>query len=419
MRWLPLLLLWATPVWAWGGVLPGNGTAAPSQSTTQYAPLMGVGSFNDTETNRVTLTGADIVARVTILVSAPPGTGNTWTLNLRVGLADSTAQCVISGASETTCTTPWLAIDNAARISLECTPASTPDAATMSWYTEWVSEVAGETPWGSGTGATPLAVNGTNYFSLYGNSGYTATEADSMFVAPTAGVLSQFACRVSVAPGNGGGTQSHIFTVMQNSLATAMVITISEASVTGTDPDTVTVVAGETYSIRHTVTASDPASGAIGWCSVTFSPTVSDEFVLATSHNTDTLNPAATEYTRIMSANAGIDATESTHAQYGVPLVVKNIRTLLQTAPANGADVQSYTFTFRDDGADTPPRMTVSEAETTATASALWPTELGSILNWKIVPAGTPAASVHTLSMTCTLGAARIQGATLQGAAIK
>lgn len=96
-----------------------------------------------------------------------------------------------------------------------------------------------------------------NFIGQYGQS---ATEAQNIFLMVKTGSLVRLDVRLSTAP---GGANTRTFTVRINGVATAMVVTITGAAVTGSITTTIAYVSGGQISIQHTQAGAAASSGSL------------------------------------------------------------------------------------------------------------------------------------------------------------
>ena len=400
---LCLWVLWATPAWATLQILPsGVAGAALNTGATAWQGLYGGGSWVTTEANVQSLAGAagDFV-HLRVTLTAAPGVGKSYAFTLRIAGANSALGCTISDSATTCSDTDTAAVTAAQTVGMQCVPTSTPDAANAMYTVMFIGTTAQQTTVGGGTHGDSLATSGSDYFPLSGTENSSTTETNMDVLLPLGGTFSGLRIALSGSPDNGAGTQSYVFTVRKNAAppASPLTCTISETATTCSDTsNSVTVVAGDLVDVLVTVVGTPTARRVTS--GVILTTTNDNEFAVMASDDA-ALGAAATGYARVVFANTAPNATETVTQQQSHQFAVTALYANVVTAPDNGAGTQSYTFTLRQDAADSSPAVTcaISEASLTCNqtgASTL--VNLDDLLTTSVVPANTPVGSMWSIS---------------------
>ena len=370
---------------------------AGNVSGTVYAQPMGDdGTFGATEATSFCLmpTGGT-VRGLRVKASAAPGaaaSSNAWTITFRKELGDTALACTIL-ETETTCTDDdEISLIAGDRIAVSILGVSTPDAGNLAFLMEFNSTTAGETVFCSSSGGVAIA-SAENYISPFaqGNGGVENTR---WIVMPSGGTVSKFYFRLVTAPGAGTTT---VFTMFQNSTTSGGTVSYGEAE-TGVKSDTsttLTISAGDTLSVHHTITGA-PATSQAAWGAV-FSPTVVGDFVIATSSGINLVNSAV----RFLPLSGSTpNATETTVQTIGyTDFTIKAMYAKLGASP--GANPNDYTFQLREGAMDAsvPFTITILDPNTAGNASGTFTPADGGLLAIESTPNSTPTASPGAISL--------------------
>lgn len=188
---------------------PSN--SAPNYMTAgSYAATAAAWQATETQASGIIPTSGTLDSLyVTSGVAPGAATSFTFTLYLN-GVSQGSSACAISGASATSCSVTGLSIAVVAGdlVSTEAVPSGTPSAAfTPRISIGWTPTTVGEALQITATGA--LAGGSTRFVSYIGPSGGTATEANTLVIAPS--VFTIKLLRVIVAPAlTGANIRVHI-----------------------------------------------------------------------------------------------------------------------------------------------------------------------------------------------------------------
>lgn len=240
-----------------------------------------------------------------------------------------------------------------------------------------------------------------NNLQAIGNS-WSGTETDRSQIIPANGKIKDLYVKIATAPGAG---KTRTYTIMKNGVATSLEVALpNTTSGNDTNPDhAVSVVPGDTVSIRQYATAGTTVTAAQYWGSV-WSPETDGEALSLSGTVADTLNPAAVEYFGLIGysgANYVASVTDNLQGYRSNPpkLIVKNFYVQLSgAAGATGSD--GYTIGVYDANSTVEHiPVTILGAATSGDsgtasgvmipASASWEVAL---LTLRITPVGTPNA---------------------------
>lgn len=215
----------------------------------------------------------------------------------------------------------------------------------------------------------------------------SADEANTRTPMPTSGQSDRLYVRLVTAPGTG---ITRTFTVMKNGVATAQVVTFSDAE-SGTKSVTanVTWAAGDTISLAQTITGGVPPTSASAF-SMDWTPDIDGESLLFSTFP-GTLSQAATRYANLNGRSANEATETSTYSLAPMDCTLRKLRANVATAPGAG---KSWALKCRKGAADQLLAVTVADAATTAadTSNDVAITA-ADLLDWSVTPSGTPTAS--------------------------
>lgn len=376
MRLLAVLaycLLTPSVAWAQQCVLLGGSNTATSTTATRFVAFASQSGPAATENQRnglIPFSGQ--VSTLRIELSGAPDTGagtQSYQFTVRVDKADTAIICTVSETA-TSCadTTNVVSVTAGQELSLEITPsASAPTARSAQWVLSYHGNTTALpnriTVWPSSTAGNTISATANTFWGIQGLD-VSATEFEVEQIIPTAGVVKNFYVELDGSPNNGAGTQTYTFTVMQNSVASAITCNISEAATTCNDTtNSFTVAAGDGVSIRSSIAAGTPTIRRAS-TGTAFEPTVEGEFVIAAANDTD-LDTLATQYRRLQGVGSAVSATETVVQQLANAMTLTNFYVETSAAPDIGVGVQDYTFTVRDNVADISLACVISETATT------------------------------------------------------
>ena len=234
-----------------------------------------------------------------------------------------------------------------------------------------------------GDQTAPAANEYHGFFSFSSNTQWGASEvAGKRGLIPCAGTLSNLYVSVVTAPGAG---TSVIYTVYKNGSSTALAVTISETSTSGSNlSDSISLSAGDWISIRVTVTGSPVL--AVSRFSATFNSSSVKQSIMIGGR---IASFSALRYTGFCSGGS-LQLSDATVSEvYGIAGTLKNLYVECSAAP--GAS-KSWVFTVYKNGSSTAITCTVSGSDTiandTVNTLAVLPND---VLSLEINPVNTPA----------------------------
>lgn len=374
-----------TPILA----LAGHSTG-PSVSATRHAALAGGAQTGQWE-NSATLVQipvplAGTFSNLRIRFPAAIADGDTWTVTLQAGGADTTlttpATNANSGVSADTVNAPSVAAGDL--MSLKCVPANTPDAQgrvqislVFTATASGKSVMFGRQDSGNATATFYLPVGTAGLDTL-------TTEASAEVVMPCDGTLDVWYGRLSAVP---GGTATRTYTVRKNGVDTDLILAFGAADQALNDSGSVAFVAGDRLTVSC-ATANGPATAAFGF-GIGWTPAVDGESVLL--FRAGALSNSTTVYGNTNGNTSTGQTTESDAYNVApVAFTVRKMQARLSTAPGAG---KSRAFTSRKNGGSEALTCTVADAATTASdTSNSFSVAAGDLLTRMQVPTGTPTA---------------------------
>jgi len=233
--------------------------ALHSKTIDVYHMLTGQMSGQQASSHALTFEGDGTAKKLYVKLTADPGTDpDAYSYTLRKDGGDTDLTCTIV-ANDTTGddTVHTVDLTSGDLINIEISPVDTPVVApkaaislVIEQDTKFEQQVMG---W---QGSTLALRYETVVQSI--SSSWKVSELDAAQCVAIRQALSIFTVRVNIAPGVG---ESRTYTVMRNGVATDMAVTISGTDTTGTDSaHLVSLVAGDTVSLRSSATAGSAAS---------------------------------------------------------------------------------------------------------------------------------------------------------------
>jgi len=345
-------------------------------------------TWNTTQTNRDTLVpAAQTLLGMVVRVLTAPGAGKSRTFAvykngavtaLSVTISDTNTQATISGASVSFSAGDTISF---AQTAVGGSPNSTTDVywsiLAESVTTDYFNVFGGSATTNGVTAYQPLQA---------GTGAWLTSAADAEQVVPLSGNITSLYVASTVAPGT--GTDAWDVAVMVNGTASAATVHYGAAE-TGTKSwsGSVAISAGDRLALRFLETATSAAS-AFAWAA-TIAPTTAGEFCQmfgsAAAPSTSVVN-----YEQCLGSGAASwSGSESVRVSTLHNATLQAIYAKIGTAPGGAA---SWTFTVRDELADTAAAVTISGASTTGNASFSVATTAGNRYSIKATPASTPAA---------------------------
>jgi len=230
-----------------------------------------------------------------------------------------------------------------------------------------------------------LAGAGTEYNVLMGTGVWNATESANHQLMPTAGTISSLYVQLSA---NVGAGATQIITLMKNGAATALTVTISAGASTGNDTGhSVSFVAGDTVSLRSTVTGA-PGTPVATWSTI-WTPTTAGESIMLMNLTSNTIQ---TWYGQLQGVNVG----SATEAYYKAPMptagTFSKLYVKLTADPGTAPD--NYRFYLRKNTANSALTVNVIADATTGNDTVNTVSVVaGDIVNYAIVPENTPSTA--------------------------
>ena len=358
-----------------------------AQNVTRYAPVSagdGSTSWKATEAPVEEIVGSagtfkNLYVEVTALAS-----GQTATFTLRVNGADTALTLTITGTTTTgSDTTHTVTVAAGDIVSLKAvTSATSGGTGQIRVSMDYTGDTANESLL-MGREDAPTADG------YCGVDGWTDIDAATFTVAKqliaTAGTVKKFYVRLDTAPGVGS---TNTFTVYKNGSATALTITVSNLDVTGNDTsNSFTVAAGDKLAIFKDESAV-AANTAFCWGMV-FAATTDGEFPIVAGTGADPSNAATNYNTLTVMNDCAWDTTEDFRWNAGRASWITNMYVECTTAPGAG---NSYTYTLRNNAADTALSVAIAEAATTGNDTEASGVAIANFDNLSVssVPVSTP-----------------------------
>lgn len=381
------------------------GTAGNALSANQYfsvsAPAIGDSNINK---KHLVIAGPMTVSNLNIFGLTAPNNGagtETITYTLYVNGAASALTCSITDAS-TSCAdaTHTVSLVRGDTVALRAeTGAGTPVYGVVSGYIKKTITGTNRDDYiGSPSSTSILSASATNYTSVF----YKAISAiEIKFIIPVDGVLSKL---IVVLDGTPGAGKSYAITVRKNGSDQALTCTVADTSTTCEDIiNSVTFSAGDVVSVSTTPTGT-PTTRYLT-VGARFSSSISGLFVHSGVANS-AASTSATNYGAVNGSIAPTSSTATNNMSYPTGLYAVRYYAGITTAPDNGAGVQSYTYSLRDQtaGADSMASCRIYEANTSCNKNIrVLLTASNFLVHNEIVPSGTPVSggvSQQALALT-------------------
>lgn len=423
---LSLLMGWCASAFALDSVFQFN-TISNNMVTGNFYPVNASSPGNSTYNNmRLVIAYPIKLSNLSITLATAPDNGagtQSWAATVFVNGSSTALTCTVSEASKTcTDSTDVISLVRGDTVAVKMVSAGTPLNSTMSGYIKkTVVDDNRIDPIGYPTNTGTLATGATNYFSLF-SKGITATENQTQFVIPVAGIIRNMYVLLSTNPGGG---KSYAITLRDNAVDTLLTCTVSGASATSCQDmaHPISVAAGDLISISSvpsgTPTAASISVGAI------FESSNPNVFIMSTCTSSGTLSNSVTNYLSTQSAAVAV-TTNLNAALFPANYYINSLAAHVFTAPNNGAGTQSYTFTVRDqtNGNNSLGTCAISETSTDCThttpLTALTASDF--IIGTQVVPSGTPSVTQVSVGISFTDQApspALVKHATVKNATIK
>lgn len=264
-----------------------------------------------------------------------------------------------------------------------------------------------------GSRGTQASNSATQYNSVVGGLGWSATETNVAMICPSAGKVGNLRVALEDAPGAGN---SWTFALMVDGVASALTVTISGTGTTGSDvSNKVSISAGETVSLRQ-IPSSTPTA-TVPRFTMVFTGNVANESVIMAWNGAIALNSGADEYQPMHVGVGGARSTTELDMQQmcAAPGTIKNMYVKLTAAPDPG-DTDGYTFTARKGGASQSLTVNITGDSTTGNDTVnSFSVAAGDLLNHLIepsatAPSATPNAAISVTFVADTDGESLVMG---------
>lgn len=366
----------------------------PTAAGTTFLPYGGLVTSDAVAENRMQMIApiAFTMQNLIVNVDNAPGAGNSWAFTIRKNGVDTALTVTVSGGSATSATdlTDQVSFAPGDLISMKLVSVGTPTASTRARLAGLGAGASQAIMGGSFNGGTPSSSAAT-YCNPSSSNGGGATEVFNNILISAPGTISNLYLNFTQTPPGVG--KNYVAAVRLNGVSQTLTATIADANTTASDnTHSFNVVAGDIVSVQFTPTGT-PAGGLSFGVSVAFTPTTSGQCVYggtfaAPSTSVNNFNCLFTNSTAQQTTeNVGTKAAPG-------PCIIKSLFINQVVAPGG---VASYTYTVRQNAADTSLVATVSGASTIANSgnAALVTVQQGDTVDLKIVPAGTPAGATN------------------------
>lgn len=133
-----------------------------SATLTQYVPPINGQRWDTTEARAlVVCTAVGTFSHWSIVLSAAPGSGKSFTFTLRINGVDTAAVITISDTATSGTFMGSVALADGDELTLKCVPSGTPTASTASVCWDFTSATAGESIYGLASGTATINANRT------------------------------------------------------------------------------------------------------------------------------------------------------------------------------------------------------------------------------------------------------------------
>lgn len=369
-------------------LVAGYGDALSSEST-EYNSCSAGSTWNVTEQNRQQVAAsAGKLTNFYVELHGSPGAGKSYTFTLRINGVDTALVVAIADAATSgSDLVNEVNVSAGDLLSISCVPAGTPTARKARWSMLFEGTTAKES---LVLGVADTSNVQTVFAPTSQSSGATdSDEPSKRQICPTSGKLKNLYVNLDVDPGI--APDAYRFTLRVNGVDSALTVTIPAPATTGSDlVNEVVVSAGQalTYKIEP---LNSPASYPKANLGMTFVADTDGESLILGGTN-DNLSTSATEYNQLLTRiySGAWTLTETDRDQLAQQCVLKNLYVLLSGAPGGG---KSYTFTVRQNGADSALVVTIADAAVSGN-DIVNTVNISNedVVDLKSVPAGTPAS---------------------------
>ncbi len=362
--------------------------SSPIDNTTgtSYNAVQGSATWNATlgKLKQLVPTGGEFRELRIHLVTAP-GAGNSHAFTLMVdGVASALTLTISNTDQDGVDAVNSVAVTAGQSVELRDVGASTPAVSRVSWCLIWEPTLKDEYIVMGNSVANALHPTSTEFMNIMNGSNPTTGGFDNTMLCPTAGVFKKFYVELDEAPGT--GADAFKFTPKLDGVATALTITISTVSTTGTDlVNSFSVTAGQRIVLEVDPTSA-PSQPDAYWGMV-FKPTLAGQSPVFGCTG-DMVNSALRYATINSSSDYATGATADNRANVAPACTIRDFYGELESSP--GTD-NTWTFTLLIGGSDTLLEIIFTDAETeendTANDIAI---SAGNILQIEFAPTSTP-----------------------------
>jgi len=364
---IPFILICATAHSATQQVIVGGFDNDLHTTATEYNWVMGGTGWNGTEANKTSVVpSAGNFDDFKIELQNAPGagaSGDKFVFTVLLDGSSTTLGCEVLETATSCTDSDAFTVTVGQQVTLQVVPTSSPTVGNARWSLTWNPDTADETILiGGGDG---LSTSATDYLSIHGGASPSASAGDRETLIPTPGTFDKLYVELSVAPDNGGGTQSRTFAFG------TVDCTISELETTcNSAADTQAVTAAQTYELTATL-ANTPAASAVSY-GIIFDPTTEGEFIIGMSSDSTT-STGAERWIVMASGDGDTDATETDAYSLGqagtfaTAMVIQDIYVELNTATGAG---NTWQWTMQITQVDSSLTCTVADNGTTCNEQA-------------------------------------------------
>ncbi len=349
-------------------LIQGGGIYIPSDSATQYHPLVGNFAYQANQVGAYQVVPCDgKLSNLYVWTRGSPGAGKSRTFNLyKEGAATALSVVIDEANNYGEDTTDEISVSAGDLICLEHVPAGTPSVFETLWCLRFTATTTGES-----------LVLGCCHSGSFGALNNGATEYASCAIGgqrpggvevyyrqpvPTDGKFSALYVDLTTAP-DPGGADGYTFTLRVNGIDSGLAVTITGDDTTGNAASDIDIPEGAIVTLKFAPSGTPAAEPQARW-GLKWEPDVSGEsIVLGCTYN----EPHVTNTEYITPTTWSISTWATTTASRVQPVweaTIKNLYVIMETAPGSG---KSRVFTIRKRTqlaaeADTDITLTIADA---------------------------------------------------------
>lgn len=356
--------------------------------------------------------GATVVEIICASTTDPAGTA-TWTVALEINGTPNASNCVINhGTTTGTSGAVSIAIAGGNLLDWALTPANTPAAGSVSVAALLRMTNSGEMVLMGATNGNIGAA--TVYYPPVGGN-LSATEPNSLGIAPGVGTATRFCFNLATAP---GALQTRDITFRIEAAASSLAVQYAGALAAGVVCDTGTdsISADGRLAVETVDTSGSSTASTGGWGIVVQPQTDGDTWQLfvtaANADNTLVVYPSFAAAKGTPAAAASENSIRNYVNAWGT--TVKTMRVRNTSGPGVA---KSFVYVLRDNNADVAAFTTTITGASNPTISGVTPTAYaltdGHYMDVSITPSGTPGLSrfqigfITHINVTASTGAKR------------